>query len=243
MADPSKSDAAPEHVVHIQADCCFEPLPGGDAAVCVAASASPPPKGAPAARGDAGAADATPPVDVAGGEPPARQQGLTFDDALEHYVGGFGRGQLVNFLLACSVWLPGAVLVLLLVFSLGSPAQERHWECVDASDAACAAALAGAEPAAALCGLRREQWRWTRPHESLTAEFDLVCDGGRMRARIAMACVRMARWCGMRAAVARGPIVMRMARAWCLRNAAHSHAGKRACGLPGIHKQIACVVC
>jgi hypothetical protein len=48
---------------------------------------------------------------------PAR--GLTFDEALERYVGGFGRGQLINFCTCCLVWLPGAVLILLLVFSVG----------------------------------------------------------------------------------------------------------------------------
>jgi hypothetical protein len=77
------------------------------------------------------------------------------------------------------VWLPGGVLILLLVFSMGSPAARREWECADASDAACAAALAGPAPAEGMCALERRQWRWTQPHGTVVAEFDLVCGGGR----------------------------------------------------------------
>lgn len=103
--------------------------------------------------------------------------GLTYDQALTQYVGECGRGQVINFVLASSLWIPNAVLILLLVFSLGNPVKSRHWECADAADAACQAALAAADPAAGFCGLARAQWRWTRPGESLIANFDLVCAG------------------------------------------------------------------
>ncbi|KAI8471458.1 MAG: major facilitator superfamily domain-containing protein [Monoraphidium minutum] len=142
--------------------------PGGRLVVHISAECS-----SVAEEGDS---DEAAPDAPAACEPAAcEQRGLTYDQALEQYVGGLGRGQIINFVLAALTWLPGGVLVLLLVFSLGSPAAGRDWECTDASDAACAAALAGPAPAAALCELERGQWRWTRPGDTLVAQFDLIC--------------------------------------------------------------------
>ena len=104
--------------------------------------------------------------------------GLTYDEALFQHVGGLGRGQVAVFCLACLPWIPNAVLILQLVFALGSPVADRAWACTDAEDVVCADALAAPDPAAALCGLGREKWRWTEPSATLVAQFDLVCDGG-----------------------------------------------------------------
>ena len=93
------------------------------------------------------------------------------------HIGGLGLGQLTNFVLVGLTWVPGAVLIMLLVFSIGSPAQDRDWACSDAADAPCVAALTAPDPGAALCGLERSQWRWTQPHATLTGQFDLVCGG------------------------------------------------------------------
>lgn len=94
--------------------------------------------------------------------------------------GDFGRGQILNFVLASLAWVPNAMLILMLVFSSGSPVKDHDWKCTDAADAACAAALAAADPAAAgFCALGRGQWAWTRPQHTLIAQFDLVCKGER----------------------------------------------------------------
>jgi hypothetical protein len=108
---------------------------------------------------------------------PPSAAGLTWDQALAQYVGEFGRGQIINFVLASLVWVPNAMLILLLVFSVGSPVKDRAWACVDQGDVACAAVLASSDPTEGFCGLRRAQWRWTAPTATLTAQFDLVCGG------------------------------------------------------------------
>lgn len=105
--------------------------------------------------------------------------GLTFDQALTQYVGEFGRGQIANFVLASLVWIPNAVIILLLVFSVGSPIKDKAWECVDPADPACVAVLTSTDPAVGFCGLQRDQWRWLEPSKTLVAQFDLVCKGER----------------------------------------------------------------
>jgi hypothetical protein len=135
-----------------------------------------------------GALDATPAAQSATAEAggsapqnasaaPAPSAGLTYDQALAQYVGDFGRGQILNFVLASLVWIPNAMLILQLVFSMGNPVRDRAWECTDAADAACAAVLASASPEEGFCRLRRDQWAWTRPGDALVSQFDLVCSG------------------------------------------------------------------
>ncbi len=103
--------------------------------------------------------------------------GLTFDQALTQYVGEFGKGQITNFWLASLVWIPNAMLVLLLVFSVGSPVKDHEWACVDQADAACADVFSRLDPSKGFCGMERSQWQWTHPSKTLTAQFDLVCAG------------------------------------------------------------------
>lgn len=87
---------------------------------------------------------------------------------------------MINFVLASLVWVPNAMLILSLVFSMGSPVRDGHWACADAADTACAAVRAAPDALeAGFCGLRREQWRWTKPKATLVAQFDLVCRGER----------------------------------------------------------------
>ena len=80
--DKGSPDVGQKIVVHVDADSSVAP---GRSAGADAAS------GAPAA-----CAPAT-----------QLEPGLTYDEALDQYVGGFGRGQLINYVLACSVWLSG----------------------------------------------------------------------------------------------------------------------------------------
>lgn len=88
-----------------------------------------------------------------------------------------------------------AVLILLLVFSIGSPATDRQWECVDPADASCMVALNSETPAADMCSLQRSQWRWTEPHMTITAQFDLICSGVQLSAPVpAHSCPHITAW-------------------------------------------------
>jgi hypothetical protein len=86
------------------------------------------------------------------------------------------------------------MLILMLVFSTGSPVKERAWACADAADAACAAVLRAADPAQGFCALARDQWYWTQPRATLTAQFDLVCGGEGGAAQVGICAV--AGWAG-----------------------------------------------
>lgn len=78
--------------------------------------------------------------------------------------------------MASLAWIPIAVLILALVFGLGTPVKAHQWRCTAPADAACEAAFAADDPAAAgFCDLGRSQWAWTAPAASLTASYDLVC--------------------------------------------------------------------
>jgi OCT family organic cation transporter-like MFS transporter 4/5 len=103
------------------------------------------------------------------------RQGLTLDEALTKYIGDFGRGQLFIWTLASLFWIPNAVVILLLVFTLGSPVADRAWECVNPTDTLCQQALASSTPATAFCSLGQDQWRWTNTGHSLVATFNLTC--------------------------------------------------------------------
>jgi hypothetical protein len=103
------------------------------------------------------------------------RHGLTLDEALTKYIGDFGRGQLFIWTLASLFWIPNAVVILLLVFTLGSPVTDRAWECVNPTDTICQQALASPTPAAAFCSLGSDQWRWTTAGHSLVATFNLTC--------------------------------------------------------------------
>lgn len=99
---------------------------------------------------------------------------MDFDDLLTSHVGAWGRGQLVLLLLSSVGWATLAVAVLSMVFVTQTPA----WSCTSATDAVCQQqhALQHTNPAAALCGLRPEQFTWDNPHASLISTFNLVCE-------------------------------------------------------------------
>jgi hypothetical protein len=126
--------------------------------------------------GACAASDAQP-ADAARAGAVAAGGGLTYDQALAQYVGECGRGQALNFVLASTLWVPNAALILLLVFALGSPVRDGLWQCTDGGDAACRAVLEAADPAAGFCGLARSQWSWTQRSAGLVSQFDLVCGG------------------------------------------------------------------
>jgi MFS family permease len=100
---------------------------------------------------------------------------LTFDNALTKYIGDFGLGQIIIFTLASLMWVPNAVLILLLVFSLGSPVTDRQWTCNQADDATCAAVWSSPDPAVSFCSLNPSQWSWTHPRTHMVSEFNLIC--------------------------------------------------------------------
>ncbi|KAF8065845.1 OCT4 [Scenedesmus sp. PABB004] len=103
---------------------------------------------------------------------------ISFDDALSKYIGEAGRGQLAVYVAASLLQIPNALIILLLVFSLGGnpSADPAAWACVAdaAADPACAAARRAGD-AAAFCALRPKQWAWAAPGASLATRFGLVC--------------------------------------------------------------------
>jgi MFS family permease len=97
--------------------------------------------------------------------------------------------QVLAYVTCSLLWVPNAVLILLLVFSLSSPVTDKAWDCTSPdTDAACMALLHNTPDAAAVaagfCELSPTQWRWTDPGVKLTSRFNLVC-GDAWRAQVA----------------------------------------------------------
>jgi len=117
---------------------------------------------------------------------------ITVDEAFDSYVGQIGRGQLKQFLLSSSAWLPAAFLTLVSVFTQRTP----EWECVnDENDdifySYCAEQKAkrtkNEDDLSVLCSLNeyyeenkkeeeiKEIWKWTNKKQSIVSEFNLIC--------------------------------------------------------------------
>jgi len=126
---------------------------------------------------------------------------ITVDEAFDGYVGQIGRGQLKQFLLSSSAWLPAAFLTLVSVFTQRTP----EWECLvgeddDEDDAYyyysyCSEqkAKASEDDLSVLCTLndyydknKNETtssvdggenivWKWTNEKQSIVSEFSLIC--------------------------------------------------------------------
>jgi len=124
---------------------------------------------------------------------------ISIDDALSGSIGNFGRAQRLAFSLISLPWVPGAFLTLSMTFvgaqelacapTVRTPSDQRRragkdpvllrlWECADATDVACAAALTAAgDPSALFCELDASRWRWTVPLDSIVSDFGLQCGG------------------------------------------------------------------
>ena len=116
---------------------------------------------------------------------------ITVDEAFDSYVGQIGRGQLKQFLLSSSAWLPAAFLTLVSVFTQRTP----EWECVndDENDdifySYCIEQKAKRieDDLSVLCSLNeyyeenkkeeeiKEIWKWTNKKQSIVSEFNLIC--------------------------------------------------------------------
>ncbi|WIA39494.1 hypothetical protein OEZ86_005592 [Tetradesmus obliquus] len=107
---------------------------------------------------------------------PAAQQGLTFDEALTHYVGEFGKGQLRIVGAASLLGIPNGLIFLLWVMVTIDPIKNHAWRCNSAADAACAAVWA-APTSHAFCELPAGAWQWTN-YNSLVSRFNLICGDG-----------------------------------------------------------------
>lgn len=86
---------------------------------------------------------------------------VSIDDAIEYHVPVFGWRQYVAASLA---WVPSAPLTLLLVFTARSPSVEcsgKHSCSLED-----------------VCYLNGSEWHFTKPHESVVSEFDLICSRG-----------------------------------------------------------------
>lgn len=85
------------------------------------------------------------------------------------------------------LWVPNAVMILLMVFSLGSPVADKAWACRDPADSSCSSLLLNPDPAAVqagFCAMDRQQWEWTDPGSKVVSQFGLVC-GDAYKAQIA----------------------------------------------------------
>lgn len=83
--------------------------------------------------------------------------------------------------------VPNAVLILLLVFALGSPVADKAWACTSDTDHSCMALLSSPDKAAVqagFCSMSSSQWYWTKPGDKLVSRFNLVC-GDAFKAQIA----------------------------------------------------------
>jgi len=121
---------------------------------------------------------------------------ITVDEAFDGYVGQIGRGQLKQFLLSSSAWLPAAFLTLVSVFTQRTP----EWECLVGSEADyysyCSEqkAKASEDDLSVLCTLNdyydknkngttssvdgggeNVVWKWTNEKQSIVSEFSLIC--------------------------------------------------------------------
>lgn len=86
--------------------------------------------------------------------------------------------QLLYYVGGSLLWVPNAVMILLMVFALGSPVADKAWACTDPADAACTSVLQNPDPAAGqsgFCTLNPSQWYWTDPGSKVVSRFDLVC--------------------------------------------------------------------
>jgi hypothetical protein len=84
--------------------------------------------------------------------------------------------QVAIYLFACLLQIPNAVLILLMVFTLGSPITSRSWSCTaDATaDAACAAVFSN-PTTAGFCALNPSQWTWSDPNHAFVSKFNMIC--------------------------------------------------------------------
>lgn len=84
--------------------------------------------------------------------------------------------QVAIYLFACLLQVPNAVLILLMVFSAGSPVLDGAWSCTAdaAADPACAAVVAN-PTTEGFCALSPSQWAWTHPNHKVISKFNLVC--------------------------------------------------------------------
>jgi len=109
-----------------------------------------------------------------------RSGGVSIDAAFISFVGEFGRSQRLYFALAQLAWLPAGMMTLVMVFTTLDPVSQSWFRCLpdSAQHAACEDALHTANVALAgqkFCELPAGVWEWTRRHDSIVSEWDLVC--------------------------------------------------------------------
>jgi MFS family permease len=86
--------------------------------------------------------------------------------------------QLLYYLAGNLLWVPNAVLILMLVFALGSPIADKAWACTDPLDSTCSSLLQNPDTAAVqsgFCTMDPSQWYWTDPGQKVVSRFNLVC--------------------------------------------------------------------
>lgn len=94
---------------------------------------------------------------------------------------------MIYYVAGSLLWVPNAVLILLLVFALGSPVADKAWRCTDPSDSMCSSLLQNPDPAAVtagFCAMQQSQWAWTDPGSKVVSRFGLVC-GEAWKAQVA----------------------------------------------------------
>lgn len=95
--------------------------------------------------------------------------------------------QILYWVAGGLLWIPNAVMILLMVFSLGTPVADKAWACRDPADVTCSSILQNPDSAAVqsgFCTMDPSQWYWTDPGSKVVSRFGLVC-GDAWKAQVA----------------------------------------------------------
>lgn len=104
---------------------------------------------------------------------PAR---ITFDDALTHYIGEFGRGQRQLVAILSLFGISNGFVLLLWVMVTIDPVKALQWRCTDPGDLSCSAvhAASNSYTSPAFCQLPAGSWHWTSTGDLMRLLFSCL---------------------------------------------------------------------
>uniref|UniRef100_A0A061RDK7 MFS transporter, OCT family, solute carrier family 22 (Organic cation transporter), member 4/5 n=2 Tax=Tetraselmis sp. GSL018 TaxID=582737 RepID=A0A061RDK7_9CHLO len=110
--------------------------------------------------------------------PEVAEDEMHIDTLLIGSIGEFGYGQQLFYFLTQLAWIPAAFITLVMVFTTLDPVSQRWFSCVEGKyREECLVVLNSrkTDHTVDFCSLPRESYAWTRPHDSIVSEWDLVC--------------------------------------------------------------------
>ena len=116
----------------------------------------------------------------------------SLDDLLESQIGQFGKGQLLIMTAASLVFVPMALVLMLMVFITKDPVEARLWSCTNDTSSTGSPLIAAVALAACTALLEapegvitqdfcadvypvRSSFKWMQQGQSIASEWDLVC--------------------------------------------------------------------